>query len=184
MPFRIPRPAADEYAPFYARYVERVSGADLPSLLARQPAWLRTFLAPLTEEEALARYAPGKWSIKQVVGHLSDTERVMSYRALRISRADATPLAGFDENEYVAAADFDSRSLASLLSDFEAVRASTLSLLRLLPEGGWERRGTANLHEVSVRALAHVMAGHVEHHIHILHERYGVDARPEPPLAG
>jgi hypothetical protein len=182
MPFRIPSPGPDEYAPFYARYVQRVTAAELPSLLARQPAWLRTFLAPLTDEEALARYEPGKWSIKQVVGHLSDTERVMSYRALRISRGDPTPLAGFDENDYVAAAEFDARSLASLLSDFEAVRGSTLCLLKLLPPGAWERRGTANLYEVSVRALAHIMAGHVEHHIEILRERDGIAAPAKQPV--
>lgn len=174
--FQIPRPGPEEYAPFHARYVERVETPELPALLVRQPAWLGTLLAPLSEEETLRGYAPGKWSVRQVVGHLADTERVMAYRVLRIARGDRTPLAGFDEGEFVQAADFDERGLDSLLAEFEAVRGSTLQLLRGLPEAAWARRGTANLHEVSVRALAHIIPGHVEHHVQILRERYGVAA--------
>jgi hypothetical protein len=181
---RIPHPEADEYAPFYAPYVEAVGDRDVLTLLARQPGWLSTLLAPLSDAEANARYAPGKWSIRQVVGHLTDTERVMAYRALRVSRDDPTPMAGFDENAFVDAATFETRPLGSLLAEFDAVRASNLFLLRYVPADAWARRGTANGREVSLRALAYVMAGHVEHHIRILRERYGVGSALVEPPAG
>lgn len=175
---RIPAPTPDEYAPFYAGYVAAVAGADVRALLLRQLPALDAACASLSDADALHRYAPGKWSIKEVVGHLADTERVFSYRALRVARGDATPLPGFDENAFVAAAGFDRRPLGELLDELRRVRASTLALLDGVEPEAWERRGTASGVEVSLRAIAHIMAGHVEHHLHILRERYGLPASP------
>lgn len=175
---RIPLPAPDEYAPHYAGYVAAVARADVRALLEQQVVALRVACAALSDSDALYRYAPGKWSIKEVVGHLSDTERVLSGRALRVSRGDATPLPGFDEDAYVAAAGFDRRSLEDLLTELDRVRASTLALLDSVEPQGWERRGVANGVEVSLRAIAHIIAGHAQHHSRILGERYGLRVSP------
>jgi uncharacterized damage-inducible protein DinB len=171
---RIPAPDADEYAPFYAGYVALVRERDPAGVLKRQLPVLRSTCAGMTEAEALARYDTGKWSIKQVLGHLTDAERVFSYRLFRIARGDATPLAGFDENFYVEAGDFERRTVRSLLQELETARASSLRLLETLPPEVWTRRGTANGVEISVRALVFVLAGHMEHHFAILRERYGL----------
>jgi len=120
------------------------------------------------------RYAPGKWSVKEVVGHVTDAERVFGYRALRIARADTTPMPGFDENAWVPAANFDRRSMPELVAGYQAVRAATVALFSSFDEEALTRRGTANDQEVSVRALAHIMAGHELHHMTILRERYGL----------
>ncbi len=173
----IPATAPDEYAPYYARYVSHVAGRDVSAILDSQPAELRELIEPLTEEDGGARYEPGKWSVKEVLGHIADTERVMSYRLLRVARGDATPLPGFDQDPYVAAARSDTRTLASLLSELEAVRAATLTLARSLGEEAWARRGTASGQAVSARALAHIVAGHWAHHVQILRERYGLGGR-------
>lgn len=183
-PLDIP-PAPDEYASYYARYVElAAAGGDLPGLLARQPAELRDLCEGLDEEGALFRYAPGKWSVKEVLEHLTDTERVYAYRALRVARGDATPLAGFDENAFVGAAASDRRPLVELLDDFEVVRGATLALFRGLPEEAWERRGVANGAPVSTRSLAFVAAGHVQHHLGLFRERYGLGPGNTPGGAG
>jgi uncharacterized damage-inducible protein DinB len=173
-PVSIPAPASDEYAPFYSGYVAGVKGADILRVLERQMPRIGKACSRLSEVDALARYAPGKWSIKEVIGHMTDAERIFAYRALRISRADTTPLASFDENAYVAAANFDSRSMSDLLVDLEAVRASTIRLLQSLAPEAWGRRGVASTHAVSVRALAHIIAGHAQHHMRVLEERYGL----------
>lgn len=167
-------PTQDEYAPFYAGYVDRVAGRDLHAILERQVGELRALFAPLREEDGAARYEPGKWSVKEVLGHIADTERVMSYRLLRIARGDATPLASFDQDRYVATARSDSRTVESLLAELEAVRASTLALVASLGGEEWGRRGVASGREVSASALAHIIAGHFEHHVAILRERYGL----------
>jgi len=172
-------PAPEEYASFYAGYVAGVAGADVAALLERQPAALREACAGLSDEGARFRYAPGKWSIKEVVGHLCDVERVFSYRALRIGRGDATPLPGFDENAYAAAAGADDRPLEELLDEFVAVRASTLALLAGFGPEAWTRTGNANGHPMSLRAQVHVVAGHVRHHLRLLGERYGLPAPGE-----
>jgi uncharacterized damage-inducible protein DinB len=174
----IPAPAADEYAEFYAGYVRLASGVDLRSMLRRQVPALREACARMSEDEALARYAPGKWSVKQVVGHLVDAERVFSYRLFRIGRGDPTPLASFDENAYVEAGDYDARRLVSLLDELDACRAATLHLVEAMSPGSWERRGTASGQPVSARAIAHMVAGHVEHHIRLFRERYAVAVPP------
>jgi uncharacterized damage-inducible protein DinB len=167
------RPGAGEFAPFYAGYIERVPEGDILRILADQ--WQATErLLRGAEERADFRYADGKWSVKQVVGHLADTERIMAYRALRIARGDATPLPGFDENAFTAAGAFDARELGELVDDLGAARAATLHLLRGLPDAAWTRTGTANDAPTSVRAIACILAGHELHHRAILEERYGL----------
>jgi uncharacterized damage-inducible protein DinB len=168
------RPEAHEYIEYYERYIGRVPAGDVRETLANQIGVTRRLLAPLSEAEALRRYAPGKWSVKEVVGHLTDAERVFSYRALRFARADRTPLAGFDENTYVPAGNFDARPLASLVEEFADVRHATISLLRGLDQQALLRKGEANGQEVSVRALAYIIAGHELHHLGVLRDRYGI----------
>lgn len=168
-------PLPDEFAPYYAGYVARVSGVSSPiDELSAQRARFLALLSPLTEAGALYRYAPGKWSIKELVGHLADAERIFSYRMLRIGRGDTTPLAGFEENAYVRAAASDDRPLADLLEDWSAARASTLALARGMPPEAWTRRGTASDASVTSRAVLYIILGHVEHHRGVLGERYGL----------
>lgn len=174
MPFPLTPPEKDEYATFYARYVDLVRGGDLRAILASQPEQLREACAGLSEAAALQRYAEGKWSVKEVVGHIADAERVFSYRALRIARGDTTPLPRFDEDAYVAAAHFDRRSLGDLVDDFDAVRRQSLSLLAGLDAEAWTRVGIASDQGVSVRAIYFLTAGHARHHLDILGERYGI----------
>jgi hypothetical protein len=140
--------------------------------LERQHAETQTLLGGLSEEQGASRYEPGKWSVKELVGHLIDTERILSYRLLRIARGDRTPIEGFDQDPYVANSNAGARTLRSLASEFGHVRAATLALVRGLDDAAWSRRGTANENEVTVRALAHIIAGHELHHIRILRERY------------
>ncbi len=168
----IPRPTTHEYAPFYARYIEKVPEGDLPALLLAQIAQLDGLLGGLDEAQALHRYGSGKWSIKETVGHLADGERILAYRLLRIARGDATALAGYEEDDYVKAAGFDRRSLEDLLSEFRALRHATICLVSSLDAEAFQRRGTANGNPVSAAALAHILFGHVAHHIAILQERY------------
>ncbi|HUL03324.1 MAG TPA: DinB family protein [Gemmatimonadales bacterium] len=168
----IARPEATEYAPYYGTYVSKVPAGDLLQLLERQRADTQALLAGLSDERALHRYAPGKWSIKEVVGHIADAERIFSYRALRIARGDETPLPGFDENAYTPAGHFDARPLAELAAELDAVRRATIALFRGLEGDALVRRGTASNHGVSVRALAYIIAGHERHHVQILRERY------------
>lgn len=166
------RPAADEHAPYYGRYIEQVPDGDIVSFLERQEGEAAEFLRSIPESLHEHRYAEGKWSIKEVIGHLSDAERIFAYRALRFARADQAPLSGFDENAYVPAGNFGAREYASLVDEWVDVRRATLSLLRGLDADAMLRRGKANDQEISVRALAWVMAGHVVHHSAILRERY------------
>jgi hypothetical protein len=166
-------PHPGEYAPFYTRYIERVREDPIEAMAAQGGA-TAALLAPLTDQQALHRYAPGKWSIKDIVGHLIDTERVMSYRALRFARGDATPLPTFDENQYAPAARAERRPLAELLAELRAVRQASLALFRGLPDEAWERRGPVGEHPMSVRALACIIPGHERHHVQVLKERYGI----------
>ena len=128
----------------------------------------------VTEAGAGHRYAHDKWSVREVLGHLCDAERIFAYRLLRIARADATPLEGFDENTYVPAGAFDNRALGDLIADWTATRSATIALVRGLPADAWARRGTANGKPVTATALAYIILGHVEHHLGVLHDRYGV----------
>jgi hypothetical protein len=168
----IARPHESEYAPFYAGYVSQVPDGDPIALLAQQIEDTTRLLAGLGEERAAFRYAPGKWSIKEVVGHLSDSERVFSYRALRIARNDRTPLPAFDENAWMPYGNFDARSLADLLDELKHVRRSTLALYGSLTPEMVARQGTASQKEVTVRALIYITAGHERHHRRMLEERY------------
>ncbi|MDP1891736.1 MAG: DinB family protein [Gemmatimonadaceae bacterium] len=168
------RPEADEFAPYYGTYVGAVPDGDITRTLAQQGDAFLARLKQLTEEQAAVAYAPGKWTVKEVVCHITDAERIFAYRALRIARGDATPLASFDENAYAASCGANDRPLESLLDEFAAVRAATLALLRALPEAAWTRRGTASGKEVSVRGLAWIMTGHAIHHGTVLTDKYGV----------
>jgi hypothetical protein len=166
------RPSADEHSPYYARYIDRVPDGDLLEYMQRQLVEAAAFLRAIPAELQEHRYAEGKWSVKEVIGHISDTERIFSYRALRFARADQTPLPGYDENTYVPAANFGARDFASLVDEWVHVRHATLALFRGLDADAVLRRGKANDAEVSVRALAWILAGHVDHHEAILRERY------------
>lgn len=170
----IPAPAPDEFASFYAGYVALAEGRDLPAELQTQLDEVLEVLRPLPEEKGRFRYAEGKWSIQEVVGHLCDAERVFAYRLLRIGRGDATPLPGYDEDEFVAAANFDARTLKDLMMEFAALRRATVLLAEGLPAAAWANRGLANDQVVSARALAHILFGHTAHHLGVLRERYGL----------
>ena len=173
--FPIAPPDEGEYAPFYAGYVDRARAAgDVRALLAGQVPRVRAIIEPLSDEGARARYAPGKWSVKEMLGHLADAERIFGYRLLRISRGDETPLPGFEENAYVRQAGSDLLPAATLLDDLEAARRSTLSLLGTLDEAALTRVGRASEQPVSARALVYIIGGHVEHHLGVLRERYEV----------
>ncbi len=167
-------PAATEYAPFYAGYVDRVADGDILETLATQPTEVRRFAASVPAEREGHRYAPGKWSVREVLGHLGDGERVFGYRALRFARGDETPVPGFDENVYIARSGYDGWPLAELVAAWAAQRESNLAVFRHLDDDAWLRMGTANGQPVSVRALAYLLAGHVAHHLTILRERYEV----------
>lgn len=168
----IRRPGPSEHLPYYGKYVALVPDGDILATLEGQVGETLELLRGLSEERALFRYGPEKWSVKEVVGHVADTERVFAQRALRFARNDATPLPGFDENEYVRNAHFDRCPLGGLLDEFESVRRATVLLFRHLEDQAWDRRGLANNAEVSVRALAWIAAGHERHHRTILRERY------------
>ena len=168
------RPEPDEIPSHYVGYIKRVPELDPVMVCAAQIEETVTMLRGLSETDAMYRYERGKWSIKEVVGHLADVERIMAYRALRIARGDATPLPSFDENAYVPVAKFDTRSLADLIGELRTARAATLALLRTFDADAWLRRGTASGKPVSVRALAFMIPGHERHHVEILRTRYGV----------
>jgi len=166
------RPQPGEYAPHYEKYVSLIQSHDVLATLEDQRRQTLLLLSGRTEADGDLRYAPGKWSLKEVLGHINDTERVMSYRALRISRGDATPMEGFEQDDYVRNGPFARRPLSDLIEDFIAVRRATVSLLRTLDEAAWTRRGIANKNDVTVRALAYIIAGHEVHHRRMLEERY------------
>ena len=169
---RSTRPAADEFAPYYGTYITRVPDGNVVHTLGGQIAHTLGYLRAIPESKAGHRYAPGKWSIREVVGHLSDAERIFGYRALRFARGDSTPLPGFDENAYVTNARLDDRPLASLIDEYEAVRAATIAMFDGLFPEEWIRGGEASGKRMSVRALAWVIAGHELHHLDVLRTRY------------
>ena len=166
------RPEPDEYAAYYEKYVALVPGNDVVGSLETQRARTLQLLAGRSERDGNFRYAADKWTVKDVLGHIADSERIFGYRALRIARADQTPLPGFEQDDYVRTGGFNDRALPSLLDEFSSVRSATLALFRSLHEHAWLRRGVANKNEISVRALAFVIAGHELHHAKILEERY------------
>ncbi len=170
--FKSERPKATEYPSYFEGYVSLAPEGDVIETLTRQIEQTTSILRAVEEERAGESYEPGKWSIKELVGHLIDSERVFSYRVLSIARGDTQSLPGMDQDVYARHANFNARTLSSLVEELGRVRASTLDLFRHLDEEAWARRGTANDNEVTVRALAHIVAGHEAHHIKVLRERY------------
>jgi hypothetical protein len=168
----IPRPAADEHAPYYGKYIVKVPDGDLCRILTDQLAETRALIGSIPEARGTHRYAPGKWSIKEVLGHVCDSERIFSYRALRIARGDATPLPGFEQDDYVPTGGFDRRTLADLSEELAAVRKASLLLFSHLDAEALARRGTASGNPITPRALAYVIAGHERHHVEILKVKY------------
>ena len=168
------RPAANEYAPFFEGYISLVRDEDIMAALEGQIGDVSRALAAVPPERERFRYAPDKWSIRELVGHFIDAERVLGYRVLCIARGDQTPLPGFDEQTYARQSRHDEYPLIELIREFETVRSGHLLLLRHLGEAAWTRLGTANANPVSVRALAFIMAGHVRHHLGVLQSRYQV----------
>jgi len=168
------RPSDTEYAPYYSRYISLVSEADVLSALEAQVDEIQRVGESITPEREKYRYEEDKWSIREVFGHLTDTERVFGYRAFCISRGERAPLPSFDQNPYVAESRYNEYGLSELISEFILVRKSNIALLRRLNDGEWKRMGTASNNPVSVRALAFMMAGHVRHHFKGLRTSYGV----------
>lgn len=170
---RIPKPEPTEHSEYFGKYVKLV-GDDAMAALRASSASTPRLLSGVTESQAMFRYAPDKWCVKEVLGHVADVERVFAYRALRIARADVTPLPSFDENAWMPAARFDRRPLQDIVAEYQTVRAATLSLFGSFDDVALRRLGTASGHPVSVRALAHITAGHELHHVALLKERYGL----------
>ena len=165
------RPGPDEFAPYYQRYIDTVDN-DVIDELETQATSFTDFIRSVPDEKADYAYAEGKWTIKELLGHVIDTERIMTYRALRFSRNDLQPLPGFEENQYVGNARFGERTLADLAEEFNLLRRANLHFFRSLNEAELERKGVASGQPMSVRALLFVIAGHVHHHRRILAERY------------
>jgi uncharacterized damage-inducible protein DinB len=165
------RPEATEYAEYYANYISKVPGTDALGVLESQRLQMLQLFAGRSDRDGSFRYAPGKWSVKEVLGHITDTERIFAYRALRIARGDQTPLPGFEQDDYVRSGAFGARKLADLVEEFGAVRGASIALFRSFNEEAWSRRGVASQKEVTVRALAFITAGHQIHHRLILEER-------------
>ena len=168
----VARPEPGEYAPYYDRYISLIPGTEILATLESQRRQMMLLLSGRDEADGDFRYAPDKWSAKQVLGHVCDTERIFAYRALRIARGDRTPIEGFEQDDYVRNGPFVQLPISDIIDEYIAVRRATLTLLRNLDEPAWTRRGIANKNEVSVRALAYIIAGHELHHRRILEEKY------------
>lgn len=171
---KIARPEPSEYNPYHEGYISLVEGDDILAALDAQRRQTMLLLCGRDEADGDLRYAPDKWSVKEVLGHVCDSERVLAYRALRIARGDKTPIEGYEQDDYVKNGPAAQMPMAELIDDYIAVRRATLTLFRNLDEVAWMRRGIANKNEVSVRALAYIIAGHELHHRRILEEKYFV----------
>ncbi|MDF2837384.1 MAG: hypothetical protein K0Q63_3024 [Paenibacillus sp.] len=165
------RPSSEEYAAYYHTYVGKVPEGDIVQLLEGGLSAGLSYWSGLSEEQAEYRYAENKWSLKEVLGHIADTEAIMSYRLLRVARGDVQPLLGFDQDLYMPASAFDAVPLSMLIDRYESTRRSTLALLRTLPAGAWTRWGNASGADVTVLALAYIIAGHELHHMSVVVER-------------
>ena len=170
----IARPAPGEYNSYYQKYVNLVPDGNLIDILQHQGGETVSLLRGISEEKSTFAYAPGKWTIREMLGHVTDTERVFTYRSLSFARADPSPLPSFDENVWAATSNAGLRPLEDLIDDFIAVRAATLALFRGLSAADFARGGVASGNPVTVRALAWITAGHERHHVNILRDRYGV----------
>lgn len=169
------RPSTAEHIPYYEKYISLVrEGEDVLKLLEEQPRDLETLFAGVSEERGGYRYEPGKWSVREVVGHLVDVERVLGFRAYCFSRGEGQPLPGVDFESYAALGEHDRRTLADMLHEFEGLRRSHAAMFRALGEEVSRRTGTADGNPISPRALAYILAGHVRYHAQLLEERYGV----------
>ena len=168
------RPERTEYDPYYEHYISLVADSDIIDVLAAQPTKLQDILTAMPEEKGEFRYENGKWSIKELLGHLIDGERMFAYRLFRISRGDGTPIEGFEQDGYIENAHSNDRSFADLLEEFSLLRRANMIFFKNLSDEAWARVGTANNAKISVRALIYIMAGHIEHHLAILKERYQV----------
>ena len=166
------RPEAGEFAEYYGKYIAKVPGTDVVGVLESERLQMSRLLAGRSERDGNFRYAPDKWTIKEVLGHVTDGERIFTYRALRIGRSDETPLASFEQDDYVKNGGFAGRTLADLVEEFDAVRGASISLVRSFDEEAWRRRGVASQKPVTVRALGFITAGHQIHHRTILQESY------------
>ena len=170
---QLTHPSAEEYNEFYNGYVQRaIARKDVIAALPKQIDEVKAALGKLTDKQALFRDAPKEWTIKEVLGHINDAERIFAYRLLRVSRNDQTPLPGFEQNDYVREAGFDNYPLADLLHEFEQLRRANMIMIQNMPEAHADRLGTASGFPVSARALIYVLVGHVEHHMADLHEKY------------
>jgi uncharacterized damage-inducible protein DinB len=166
------KPDTSEYDPYYEKYISLIDENELMDALEKQPAELRSMLGGLEEEKGKHAYAEGKWSIKEVLSHLIDGERIFAYRILRISRGDVTPIEGFEQDGYIENSRANERTFDDLLEEFSLQRRANLHMLKNLRDDGWKRLGTASENPVSVRALCFIMAGHIRHHISILKGQY------------
>src|SRR5664279_771131 len=166
------RPETTEYDPYYETYTSLIEGEDVLPILDAQPAELRALFSGLPEEKGTFAYAEGKWTIKELISHIIDAERMFAYRLLRISRGDKTPIEGFAQDGYIENSNANNRSLAELLDEFDLQRRSNMLLFNNLSDEAASRVGTANKRSITSRALVYIMAGHVRHHINILNERY------------
>lgn len=166
------RPVTGEYGPEYEDYISKVPGDDVLGALEAQRLRMIQLFAARSERDGNFRYAPGKWTVKEILGHVCDAERIFTYRALRIARGDKTPIEGFEQDDYVTNGGFGERTLADVADEYAVIREATLTLFRSLSKDAWPRRGIANKKEISVRALAFIAAGHELHHRQILEERY------------
>ena len=166
------KPAADEFAEYYGKYIDLVPKGNVVDNLRKQMSQTRDLLAGLTEEQGNHRYEEGKWSIKEVIGHIIDCERVFAYRALRFARNDQTPLPGFDQDGFAVNGRFNERKLTDIAAEYSHVRQASIDLLDYMDESAWERRGLANEAEISVRAIAWIMSGHELHHISAITSKY------------
>jgi uncharacterized damage-inducible protein DinB len=168
------RPEASEFAPFYADYVASVPDGDIRFILREGREEIAATLSGIPEERGEYRYAEGKWTVKTLLGHMIDAERIFSYRALRLARGDKTALPGFEENAYAMTAGSDARTVSDLVSEMLDVRTSTIRLFDSFPDQAWDRSAMVSVGEVTVRALAYITVGHARHHLNVLRERYGV----------
>ena len=172
MPMLLSRPAADEYNAYYDRYISKVPEGDIAQTLSAQLSATLAFLESIPESRGDYRYAAGKWTVKEVILHVIDAERIFAYRALRIGRGDKTPLASFEQDDYVPMSRASERTVRDLAEELGHVRRASIALFRHLDEEAMSRRGTASNYPVTPRALAYIIAGHERHHVEILREKY------------
>jgi hypothetical protein len=166
------RPDVSEHIPYYAKYINLVPNGNILTILERQARDTENFLRTIPEEQSLQRYASDKWSIKEVIGHIIDCERIGTYRALRFARNDKTILPSFESDDYILYGQFDKRDWQELITEYEAVRGASIALFKSIDEIAWTRQGVANKDSISVRALAFITAGHELHHIKLVKELY------------